>query len=164
VLAAIREATAAVARDLPASEPGTFRERFAAILMPQRFAAALLSLFGSAALSLAAVGIYGVTAYTVARRTREIGIRLALGAARRDVLRVVIAGTIWPVAAGAVAGLGTAALLAPVAARFLPGIRALDPIAFVVAPLVLLVLALASTAVPLSRAFAIDPASALRTE
>ena len=164
VMGAIREATALVARDLPASQPGTFRERFAALLMPQRFAATLLSLFGAAALALAAVGIYGVTAYTVARQTREIGIRLALGAARRDVVRLVVAGTIPPVIAGAAAGLGAAALLAPTVARFLPGIQPLDPLAFLLAPVALLVLAAASTAVPLSRAFAIDPASALRME
>jgi ABC-type antimicrobial peptide transport system permease subunit len=164
VIGAIRDTTSLVARDLPVSEPGTFRDRFAAILMPQRFAATLLSLFGAAALSLAAVGIYGVAAYTVARQTREIGIRLALGAARRDVVRVVIAGMIPPVALGAAAGLGAAALLAPTVARFLPGIQPLDPMAFLITPIALLVLAVAATAVPLSRAFAIDPASALRME
>jgi ABC-type lipoprotein release transport system permease subunit len=110
------------------------------------------------------VGIYGVAAYTVARQTREIGIRLALGAARRDVVRVVIAGMIPPVALGAAAGLGAAALLAPTVARFLPGIQPLDPMAFLITPIALLVLAVAATAVPLSRAFAIDPASALRME
>jgi ABC-type antimicrobial peptide transport system permease subunit len=132
--------------------------------MPQRFAATLLSLFGAAAMALAAVGIYGVTAFTVARRTREIGIRVALGAARRDVVRLVMTGTLAPIVLGAAAGLGGAVLIARAAAGFLPGVRPADPPAFLATAAALVLLAAIATAVPMRRALAIDPSDALRSE
>jgi predicted permease len=129
-----------------------------------RAGAALFSIFGVLALGLAIVGLYGVKAYSVARRTREIGIRMALGAERGGVLCMIMRE-------GAVmllCGIGLGLLLAVATAKILSGILyqvgALDPIAFTVAPLVLAAAALVATWLPARRATHVDPIQALRTE
>ena len=129
-----------------------------------RAGAALFTVFGVLALGLAAVGLYGVKAYSVARRTREIGIRMALGAQRGDVQRMILReGTIM-LATGVAFGL----LLAIATGRLLTGmlyqVSALDPLAFTIAPLVLAAAALLATWLPARRATRIDPMAALRTE
>jgi putative ABC transport system permease protein len=164
VVPVLRDALAAAAPDLPVREPKTFEDRVAALLMPQRFAGMLLTVFALAALALAAVGVYGVTAFTVAARTREIGLRVALGAAREDVARLVTSATVLPVAIGGVAGLGTAWVLARLAAGFLRDISPYDGWSFALAAGAMLACAAAASWVPLRRALAVEPAAALRTE
>ena len=129
-----------------------------------RAGAALFSVFGALALGLAVVGVYGVKAYSVARRTREIGIRMALGAQAGAVLRMIMGEGLIMLASGLALGL----LLAAATARILNGIlyevSALDPIAFTVAPLLLAVAALIATWLPARRATQVNPIQALRTE
>src|SRR5579864_4273815 len=129
-----------------------------------RAGAALFSIFGLLALGLAVVGLYGVKAYSVARRTREIGIRMALGAQAGAVLRMIMGEGIVMVATG----LGIGLLLAMATGKLLSGILyevgALDPVAFTAAPLVLTVAALIATWLPARRATQVNPIQALRTE
>jgi len=160
----LREVLASTAPDVPVSTPSTMLEQFAAILMPQRFAATLLSVFGLAALALAAVGVYGVTAYLVAQRAREIGVRVALGAMPGDIVRLALAGTATPIVAGAVGGFAAAAGLARLASGFLPGVSPFDPTAFAWTAAALGMLSVAATLVPVRRALRIDPAEALRAD
>src|SRR5262249_34535413 len=136
----------------------------------QRARAFALALFAAVALVLAMVGVYGVISYSVARRTQEIGIRVALGARREDVVRMVVAEGLELFAAGGVAGLGGAllasrgALLASrVLGRFLFGVGASDPITFLAAPALLAAAALAASWIPARRAARLDPLAALRT-
>jgi predicted lysophospholipase L1 biosynthesis ABC-type transport system permease subunit len=161
---AVRDALITAAPDLPVVEPGLLSDRLADLLMPQRFAGTLLSLFGVAAMALAGVGIYGVTAFSVARRTREIGIRVALGAARADIVRLIVTGVLRPIGVGAAAGLAAAALAARLIAGFLQGISPLDPVAFGATAAAIIVMAIAATWVPLRRALAVDPSVALRAD
>ncbi len=129
-----------------------------------RAGAALFSIFGVLALGLAIVGLYGVKAYSVARRTREIGIRMALGAQRGAVLRMIMReGSIM-----LLCGLAIGLLLAMATGKVLSGILyevgALDPIAFTSAPLLLAAAALIATWLPARRATRVNPIHALRTE
>ena len=129
-----------------------------------RAGAALFSIFGALALGLAVVGLYGVKAYSVARRTREIGIRMALGAQAGAVMRMIMReGFIM-----LITGVGIGLLLAMATARILSGILyqvgPLDPVAFTVAPLVLIAAALVATWLPARRATRVNPIQALRTE
>ena len=129
-----------------------------------RAGAALFSIFGALALGLAVVGLYGVKAYSVARRTREIGIRMALGAQAGAVLRMIMwEGSIMLIS-GVVIGLLLAIATAKILSGILYGVGALDPVAFTVAPAVLAVAALIATWLPARRATRVDPVQALRAE
>jgi ABC-type antimicrobial peptide transport system permease subunit len=129
-----------------------------------RAGAALFSIFGGLALCLAVVGLYGVKAYSVARRTREIGIRMALGAQAGAVLRMIMGEGSIMLFSGVAIGLVLAIVAARILSGILYGVGALDPIAFTVAPLVLTIAALIATWLPARRATQIDPAQALRAE
>ena len=129
-----------------------------------RAGAALFSIFGGLALVLATVGIYGVKAYSVARRTREIGIRMALGAQRSAVLRMFMREGTAMLACGVVLGLLLAAGTGKLLSGMLYEVGALDPLAFTMAPLVLAAAALLATWLPARRATRISPMAALRTE
>jgi ABC-type antimicrobial peptide transport system permease subunit len=129
-----------------------------------RAGAALFSIFGALALGLAVVGLYGVKAYSVARRTREIGIRMALGAQAGAVLRMIMREGSIMVASGITIGLLLAIATAKILSGLLYGVSALDPIAFTVAPLLLAVAALIATWLPARRATRVNPIQALRTE
>jgi putative ABC transport system permease protein len=128
------------------------------------FVMQMLAGFAMIAVLLAAIGLYGVVSYGVALRTREVGVRVALGAQRGDVLRVVLTGGLELVAVGVAVGL----IAAAVATRFLGslvfGVSALDPLTFAAAALLLVVVALLAHWVPVRRALRIDPAIALRAE
>ena len=129
-----------------------------------RAGAALFSIFGGLALGLAVVGLYGVKAYSVARRTREIGIRMALGAQAGAVLRMIMREGSIMLFAGVALGLLLAMATAKILSGILYEVGALDPIAFTVAPLILITAALIATWLPARRATRIDPAQALRAE
>jgi predicted permease len=133
-------------------------------LLPQRLAASIAGSLGTVALLLAAIGLYGVMAYAVASRSREIGVRMALGADAPDVVRLMLKYGLRLVAIGGVLGLVAAAGLAQVLSGFLFGVSPLDPVAYATAIGTLGLVALAATYIPARRASRIDPLKALRTE
>jgi ABC-type antimicrobial peptide transport system permease subunit len=129
-----------------------------------RTGATLFSLFGGVALLLAVVGLYGIRSYTVARRTREIGIRMALGANATDTLRLVVREGVLLTAIGAAAGLSLSFLLGKVLAGMLYEVSGSDPVVFLAAPAVLSAVSLLACYVPARRAASVDPMIALRYE
>ena len=133
-------------------------------LYAERLAATLLTLFGLLALSLAAVGIYGVLSYAVTERTREMGIRLALGARPRDLIKLVVRQGLTLTLIGLVIGVGASFALTRLIAKLLYGVSATDPLTFVVIPLLLTVVALLACWIPARRATRVDPLAALRYE
>jgi ABC-type antimicrobial peptide transport system permease subunit len=133
-------------------------------IVQDRLVATLARLFGGLALLLAVIGLYGVLAYLAARRTREIGIRLALGAGRSSVLWLVTREAVVMVKVGAAIGLGAAVGAARLVRSLLFGLDANDPMAAAVATLVLLAAAALAVIVPARRAMAIEPSQALRDE
>jgi putative ABC transport system permease protein len=136
----------------------------ATALSRPRFNLLLLSSFAIVALALASIGIYGVLAYLVTQRTREIGIRMALGARAADVLRLVLREGMMPVVLGGIAGM-VAALAATRALRtMLFGVTPLDPVSFAAAPALLAIVALLACYLPARRATRVDPLVALREE
>jgi putative ABC transport system permease protein len=142
----------------------TLSERVDNSLGDQRTQATLLGTFGVLALVLAAVGLYGVMAYSVAQRTREIGIRMALGAQRRHVLGLVLKQGVMLVSAGVVVGLGAAFAATRLIANLLFGVSAVDPVAFAGTSVLLIVVALLASYIPARRATKVDPLIALRYE
>jgi predicted permease len=142
----------------------TMKEQIAAVFDQQRAVASLAGLFGIVALILAAVGLYGVTAYSVAQRTNEIGIRMALGADRGGVLRLVLRGAFRTVVVGLVLGVPLAIGAGRLISAQLYGVTGSDPVALSVAIGALAVCAFVAAIIPALRAASIDPMSALRTE
>jgi putative ABC transport system permease protein len=130
----------------------------------RRSRTALLAVVATLGLLLSAVGIFGLTAYTVSQRTREIGIRMALGAQRRTVLRTVMGGLAVPIAAGLALGLFGAWAASRTLETFLFGVERTDPIAFAAAAVLLAAAALLACYVPARRALRVDPVVALRAE
>jgi putative ABC transport system permease protein len=142
----------------------TFQEVFVASLETRRFNLALIGVFAGTALLLAAVGIYGAMAYWVARRTREIGVRVALGALRGDLLRLVLGQGARSVAAGVLLGLAGSFALTRTMESLLFGVSAADPVTFVGVALLLSSIALLACYIPARRASEVDPMVALRHE
>ncbi|MEP6820304.1 MAG: ABC transporter permease [bacterium] len=161
---AVREQIRGLDANLPVADVKTFREQLNLSLFPSRVAAWTLGGFGVLALLLAAIGIYGVVSYSVAQRTREIGVRMALGAKRKDVLGLVLGEGLFVIALGLALGLLLAFAATRVIAGFLYGIGATDPLTFVSVPLVLGFVALVASYVPAQRATTVDPLVALRHE
>jgi len=164
VVAAARREVRAVDRDLALTSVTSMADVVDAALGDQRFRTALLGAFAAVALFLAALGIYGVLAYVVSQRSRELGIRLALGAKPASLFAMVVAQGMRPVVIGASAGLAAAAVLTTVMQSLLFGVRALDPIAYASATAALLAIALTACAAPALRATRVDPLVALRDE
>ena len=142
----------------------TMREEVEMSFDQERAVASLAGLFGIVALLLAAVGLYGVTAYTVAQRTREIGIRMALGAERRKVVHLVLSGASKRVLAGLLLGLPLAVGAGRLISSQLYGVSSWDPLALIVAASALAASAFVAALIPASRAASISPMNALRSE
>lgn len=164
VLPALRRAVQAVDPDLPLVNVRTQEQQIDVDLQQERLFMTLTSGFGILALILASVGIYGVMAYSVAQRTNEFGIRLALGAAPRKLMTIVLRESSWISVAGIAAGLGTAFLLARFVKSMLYGIAPYDPLTLLSATILLLAVALGASWLPALRAARMDPMRALRTE
>jgi len=160
----VRRVIWAIDPDIVINEIATMNARLAVAMRAERDGALLFGLFALAALVMAAIGVYGVAAYTIALRTKEIGIRVALGAARQDVRRLVVLQTLWPTLIGISVGVAAAAILTPLVASMVYGVRPLDPATFAVGVVVLVSVALAATWMPARRAVRIDPLVALRYE
>jgi ABC-type antimicrobial peptide transport system permease subunit len=162
----VRRALRAAAPGLPVFSTKTFRQHIesSVSLWIVRVGAVLFSIFGALALVLAVVGVYGVKAYSVARRTREIGIRMALGAAPGAVLRLVFREGLWMTLSGAALGLLLAVGIGRVASSLLYRVSPFDPWAFTVAPLALIAAALLACWLPARRATRVNPLVALRAE
>ena len=160
----IRSAVASMNPNLPIVSAQTLEESTALGLAPQRVVVSVSGSLGVIGVLLAAIGIYGVTAYAVSRRTREIGIRMALGAQRTDVLAMVMRQGLWLAVIGATIGLLLAAGASQALAVFLFGIPPLDPVIFAAAAALFAVVALTACYLPARRATHIDPLTALRYE
>jgi putative ABC transport system permease protein len=162
--AVVRSAVVALDPELPVFDVATMPVRMARDIARPRATAVLVTLFGTAALLLAVVGVYGAVAYAVALRTREMGVRLALGAQPVDLIRLAVRQGMVPVIIGAVLGLLASAGAAQVLRNMLYGVEALDPVTFVVAPLVLAAIALLAAWLPGRRAGRVSPATALQDD
>jgi putative ABC transport system permease protein len=163
LIAPVRERIAAVDADVPAAF-ATMSTRLQESVANRRFTLLVLSVFAAGALVLAALGIYGVVAYTVARRRREIGVRLALGGDARRVMRWVVGRVLGLAVAGLLGGLALAAAGTRLLGGLLHGITAFDPLSFAGAAAVLLVVALVAAYLPARRAARVDPMVTLRAE
>jgi putative ABC transport system permease protein len=150
--------------ELPVSQMRTMKTVVRQTFASQQFSAVLLGGFSLASLLLAAIGVYGVLAYSVTQRTREIGVRIALGAEPLTITRMVVASGARMVILGAVAGLLAALALSGLMKSLLFGIGPRDPVTFVVAPAVFLVVALVAAYLPARRAARVSPMEALRAE
>ena len=161
---AVRQAVWAVDKDQPISNVRTMDQVFAAAISKERFQTLLLGLFAALALVLACVGLYGVISYSVAQRTHEIGVRVALGAQSVDVLKLVIRQGMTLTLVGLIVGIGTGLAVTRVLTDMLYGVTATDPVTFGFVPALLLVVAFLACYVPARRATRVDPLEALRYE
>ena len=152
------------ATGIPVSDASTMDDVVYASTSRQRFSMLLMSIFGAAALLLAAIGVYGLMAYSVEQRTQEIGIRLALGAATSQVWNMVVAQGMRLIAVGVLIGLAAASGLTRFMASFLFQVEQWDPTAFILVPVVLAVVAMVAVMVPARRASQVDPMLALRCD
>jgi len=160
----LRNAVASVDKELPILDVRTQNEQIDDTTRQERIFASLTSGFGLLALVLACIGIYGIMAYSVARRTNEIGIRMALGAQSRRVQRMVLREASWLVFTGIVAGLVIGVAMGRLIASMLYGLKSYDPFTFLGASLLLIVVALLASWIPARRAASVDPMKALRHE
>jgi putative ABC transport system permease protein len=161
---AVRSEVASLDSDLPLYNVATMEERVSASISPRRFNALLLAMFAGLALILAAVGIYGVLAFSVAQRTHEIGVRMALGAQPGDLLRLVIAEGMSLALVGIAIGVAGALGVTRFIRSFLFQVSATDPITFAAVALLLLAVAFLACYIPARRAMRVDPMVALRYE
>jgi putative ABC transport system permease protein len=154
----------AVDPNLPISDVAPMAQVVTASVADRRFAAALIGLFAVLALGLAAVGVYGVAAYTVQQRTREFGIRSALGATKSDLVRMVLRDSTTPVLAGLAFGVVGAALVGRAMSSLLFGVHMIDPLIYVASIIVLALVGISANYIPALRAGKTDPNLALRYE
>ena len=164
MLPAVRDAVRGLDPNLPIFDARTAQEHMQTAVFAQKMGANLLGAMGVLALLLAAVGLYGVIAYAVSQRTREMGIRLALGAAPGDLLRMVLRQGLTLTATGLVMGLTLSFAAVGFMRSLLPGIAPRDPVTFIGVPLVLIIIATLAALIPARRAGAVDPVVALRSE
>jgi putative ABC transport system permease protein len=164
VATAVRQQMATLDGQLPVYDVKTMDQVVSTAIARPRFVTLLLAVFAGVAVLLATIGIYGVMSYTVAQNTREIGIRLALGAQQGDVLKLVVGQGLVLTMLGVMIGLACAFGLTRLMANLLYGVTATDPITFVAVPALLLAVSLFACYVPASRAAKVDPMFALRCE
>jgi putative ABC transport system permease protein len=164
VAGAVRQAIWSVDKDQPVSNVRTMDQVFAAAISKERFQALLLGLFAALALVLACVGLYGVISYSVAQRTHEIGVRVALGAQPVDVLRLMIRQGMTLTLVGLIVGIAAGSVATRVLSDMLYGVSTTDPLTFVGVPAFLLLVAFVACYIPARRATRIDPLVALRYE
>jgi putative ABC transport system permease protein len=150
--------------NIPVYRVKTITEQIESALSPDRLMALLLAIFGGVALLLASVGVYGVVSYAVSQRTREIGIRMALGATKTNVLRLVLREGMVMTAAGVIVGLAAALALTRLISSLLFGLTATDVTTFSLITAALLLIALIACYIPARRATKVDPLVALRYE
>ncbi|MGB7925761.1 MAG: ABC transporter permease [Pyrinomonadaceae bacterium] len=162
--ATVRSTVWAIDKDQPVSNITTMEDILSESVARQRFSMLLLGIFAAVALVLAAVGIYGVMSYSVAQRTHEFGIRMALGAQGRDVLKLAVGEGLKLVMIGVVIGLVAAFILTRVMSSLLFGVSATDPTTFIIISLALVSVALLASYIPARRATKVDPMVALRYE
>jgi len=162
--ARIRAAVAAVNPDVPVGQVRRLTDIVGDTALARRSVMLLLSMFAAVALLLGAVGIYGVVAYAVTRRTREIGVRLALGAVASDIVRMVAGESSRLVAGGVAIGLAGAFAATRLLSRFLFGVAPHDPWVFAIVPIVLALTAVLASVMPTARAVRVDPVEAIRSE
>lgn len=160
----LRTAIKGISDEHVMSKTQTMDEIISDSLASQRFSMAVLGIFAALALALASVGIYGVISYVVQQRTQEIGVRVALGAARTDVLRMVLGEGMKMAGIGVVSGLAAAFGLTRLMASLLFGVSATDPLTFTAVAVLLILVALAACYIPARRAMRVDPMVALRYE
>jgi predicted permease len=160
----LRTEVAAIDAALPLSNVRSMESHLGIALLPARLSGAVLGIFGLLGLALAAVGIYGVMAYSVSQRKREIGIRMAIGAASGDVVRLVMRQGLTLVLVGTGFGLAGALAVSRLIRGVLYGNGANDPVTFVAVPLLLVGVAMLATWLPARKASALDPLLALRQE
>jgi ABC-type antimicrobial peptide transport system permease subunit len=161
---AIRQAVRSIDSNLPLINVRTQSELIALSFTRERLSATLSSFFGLLALAMVSIGLYGVMSYTVARRTHEIGIRMALGAQRGNVLRMVMSESLLLVLIGSVIGLAAALATTRLIAGMLFGLTPNDPLTLALATLLLLAVAALAGWLPARRAAQVDPLVALRDE
>jgi predicted permease len=164
VLTGMRDVLRRIDPNVPILRSGTLSELTAFGLLPQRIALWFAASVGIIALLLAMVGVYGITSHSVAQRRREIGIRVALGALRRQVLGMAVRQSLGPAMLGAVIGLVVAAGVAQLLTGLLYGIAAIDPVSFAGAAIALALVALVASLIPAKRATSVNPVDALRAE
>jgi predicted permease len=160
----LRKAVQAIDADLPLQEIRTQQEQIDSSMQQERIIAALTASFGVLALVLSSVGVYGVMAYSVAQRTSEIGIRIALGALPREVLAMVLREAIWIAAVGICCGLGATLLSTRLVTSLLYGLRANDPAILATSAILLALVGLVASWAPARRAASVEPMQALRHE
>jgi predicted permease len=160
----VRTAVARLDPDLPVFNVRTMRQQMSEEEGETRFAALLMTTYGGVALLLAAIGIYGVLSYHVTLRTREIAVRMALGATRGELQRMVVRDGMAPALTGIGVGLASAAALTRLLRGILFGVQPRDPGTFALVALILGLVALAATILPARRATAVEPLEALRAE
>ena len=164
LLAPIREVVARIDRNVPVRRERTLTDLANSRTAPHRFRAAIVATFAVLALALAMVGIFGVLAYSVEQRTREFGVRIALGATAPNVLSLVLGSAARVIGLGAVVGLVAAAGLGQFISIFLFGVKPLDPVTYASVAGVLAVTAALAAAAPAWRAVRVDPVEAFRNE
>jgi predicted permease len=162
--AAIQQATLAIDPALPRPQVATLAEETSIVLLPQRVAAIVTAVLGGVGLVLAVVGLYGLVAYTVSRRTREIGVRVALGARRSDVLRLIVGDGMRLTLTGVALGLVLAAFATRLLGALLLGVSPLDVTTFAAMSLAFVAVTLVASWLPARRAAAADPVTVLRSE
>jgi len=161
---AVQAEIATLDPEMPVFDAKTLEDHIGISLFLQRMAATLLSIFGLLALSLAALGLYGVMAYSVSQRTRELGIRVSVGAKQRDILKLILGQGLMLSVIGVIGGLMIALAVTRLSAHLLYGVSVADPMTFTVVAVMLLGVALLAAYFPARRATKVDPMIALRNE